>query len=85
MMGASSVGGVGGMFDPQTYGGVMRLKQTWWSSLVMSVKDLNNTSTWTTFWVKIWRGDLVDLKGQHDMWAGAAEGRAGSDLSFSLR
>jgi hypothetical protein len=30
----------------------------------MSVGDLNDTSTWTTFWVKIWRGDPVDLKGQ---------------------
>ncbi|KFY64911.1 hypothetical protein V496_02941 [Pseudogymnoascus sp. VKM F-4515 (FW-2607)] len=31
---------------------------------VMSVDDPNDTSTWTTFWVKIWHGDPVDLKGQ---------------------
>jgi hypothetical protein len=30
----------------------------------MSVDDPNDTSTWTTFWVKIWHGDPVDLKGQ---------------------
>jgi hypothetical protein len=30
----------------------------------MSIEDLNDASTWTTFWVKIWRGDPVDLKGQ---------------------
>lgn len=30
----------------------------------MSVEDASDTSTWTTFWVKIWRGEPVDLKGQ---------------------
>lgn len=42
----------------------MWLTQTWWYSLVLSVKDQNDISTWGTFWVKIWRGDPVDLKGQ---------------------
>ncbi|KFX89084.1 hypothetical protein V490_07240 [Pseudogymnoascus sp. VKM F-3557] len=31
---------------------------------VMSVDDPNDTSTWTTFWVKIWHGNPVDLRGQ---------------------
>lgn len=30
----------------------------------MSAEDPNDRSTWTTFWVKIWRGEAVDLKGR---------------------
>jgi hypothetical protein len=43
---------------------MMRLTQTCWYSVVMSVDDLSDTSTWTTFWVKIWKGDPVNAKGQ---------------------
>ncbi|KAM3477988.1 hypothetical protein MY8738_006195 [Beauveria namnaoensis] len=31
---------------------------------VVSVKKLLDKSTWTTFWVKIWRGEPIDLRGR---------------------
>ncbi|TQW06707.1 cytochrome b2 [Cordyceps javanica] len=31
---------------------------------VLSAKESFDRSTWTTFWVKIWRGEPVDLRGQ---------------------
>ncbi|KAJ6790325.1 hypothetical protein PWT90_06402 [Aphanocladium album] len=31
---------------------------------VLSVDELSDKSTWSTFWVKIWRGEPVDLRGQ---------------------
>lgn len=34
------------------------------SQKVLSVDDPCDESTWTTFWVKIWRGASVNLRGQ---------------------
>ncbi|KAJ3496914.1 hypothetical protein NLG97_g2311 [Lecanicillium saksenae] len=31
---------------------------------VLSVEEPGDKSTWSTFWVKIWRGEPVDLRGQ---------------------
>ncbi|OAA53862.1 Monooxygenase, FAD-binding protein [Cordyceps fumosorosea ARSEF 2679] len=31
---------------------------------VVSAEDASDKSTWTTFWVKIWRGEAVELGGQ---------------------
>ncbi len=32
--------------------------------LVLSAEDFCDKSTWETFWVKIWRGEPIDLRGR---------------------